>query len=120
MSHKWEIEYWKDGDGRCPVCEFMHDLYNNDSVGHALVREKIKRFQTWEISQVMVGDLEDIGNRTWEFKINVARRKVRMLGRLYRDEGPPRFLAVHAFLKKRRRLTNKDIKIAINRLKGEK
>jgi Phage derived protein Gp49-like (DUF891) len=114
---RWHLEFWRDEEGGCPVCDFMRELRTQDQKQCTLVWQKINRYQSWELEQVIAtGDFEDLKNGAWEFKISVSKIKIRMIGSLYRGDTPPRFVAANAFKKKTRKLNNNDIMTAINRL----
>lgn len=115
----WELEFWESKGGSCPVADILDVIEKKNLVFYRRILKKIEFLKKNSIQQLFKANyLEDLKNGLWELKIHVGN-EFRMLGALSGNNLTIIYIAVHVFHKKSKKIKNKDIKIALNRLKSK-
>lgn len=114
----WELEFWTNSNGNCPVKETLDQIRNKDPVFYKRILKKISILLRYTVKQLFkTNDLEDLKRGgLLELKIH-AGNEFRMLGILRKNNLITVYIAIHAFHKKNRKIKNSDIQIALDRLK---
>lgn len=114
----WELEFWENENGNCPIADVLDAIKKKNNIFYRRILKKIEFLKKNSIEQLFKANyLEDLKNGLWELKIH-AGNEFRMLGILRGNNLIIIYTAVHAFHKKSKKIKNKDINLALNRLKS--
>jgi len=119
----WELEFWKNKVGNCPVEEVMRDIRRSNPRLYEDIYDKIVRFsRDWPIRDFLRSThVKYIQDKLMEYRITAVGQEFRMLGIVrYPLNDVPRLLCFHAFLKKSGKMPKRELKLALERLKQYK
>ena len=107
---KWEIDFYQDSQGNIPVQDF---ICQQPTKAEAKIYKYIDLLQDFGLflGQPYVEKLK--GSGVWELRMRHSLNYYRIL---YFASSRPRFILLHAFLKKTDRTPKSEIKIAQDRL----
>ena len=105
----WQIEYFRETSGRCPVAEFIEGLTMEEQV-EAMVGIDMLRSHGVTLGRPWVAPL---GSGLWELRIR-SRRQTRIL---YFAHTGKMFVLLHGFVKKTREVPQSEIQVATRRMK---
>ena len=122
----WELEFWENKVGNCPVEDVMRDIRHSDPRLYEDIYDKIGRFScVWPMQDFLrSAHVKYLKDKLIEYRITAAGQEFLMLGIvLYPLGDVPRFLCFHAFLKKSEKMPKRELRLALERLrqyKGQK
>lgn len=105
---KFSIIFYKDKSGKKPVLDFLNDLQKKNSNLHAALVEGINRLKDKSNHKRPLS--APLGGKLFELRINIGRV-------IYCFDKGRKIILLHAFAKKTKKISKKDIKLARKRMK---
>ena len=118
-QNQWDLEFWENELGHCPAEDALNKIKASNFKVYQFIRKTIEKFSRWPITYFLRSKyIKRVRGELLEYRITALGNEFRMLGIIqYPLDGIPSFLCLHCLLKKRDRLSSKDIDLAFERLK---
>lgn len=110
MDNKWQVVYFVDNAGNNPVSEFLDTLSGSQQSKILRILHNIKEYG---LSSVIPHVKKLTGTPLWEIRI-LGQDNIRVI---YVVPGEMKVLLLHGFMKKKQKTPQKEIEIAVDRLK---
>ena|SRR3989344_7575322 len=113
----WQLDFWKNDNGFCPVEDFLNDLRKSKKVEYIRVLKKLDRFRSWPPEVLRQKKyLEKVKNEEfWELRVSVGI-EVRFFGKFTNSSEFVVFSVIHGIHKKDERIRKQDLDLIRQRL----
>jgi len=105
----WTVEYYQDERGRHPVREFLDSLPEKDQARILQTARLLEEFGL----QLGAPYVKAVRGKLWELRVRAGRASYRILYFAFVGQ---RFILLHGFIKKTRKIPSREIEIAERRM----
>lgn len=113
LLNKWHIDYYQNINGKSPIFDFIESLETKNQAKIANTFDLLEHYGS-NLGAPHVKKLRSFN--LWELRI-LGSKNIRIF---YVALSNKKFLLLHAFIKKKRKTDQKEIKIALKRLENIK
>ena len=113
MTTQWKITYYKTASGKFPVKEFVDSL---EEIPRARVYNTLELLTEFGTNLELPHSKKVARTSLWELRI-LGEKSLRIF---YVAIAGKKFLLLHAFTKKKKKIPKKELKTALTRLKKHK